>query len=302
MKYLYSINSGRMGKDIKTNMDVIADAGFDAVDFNLCTYCDSKDGPMYGDNWREWAKEAGKIIKDSGLIAGQAHALFEHENQISRDFTIEEPWDIFKRSFEACALIGTKRLIFHPIQRWYRMPEESMRRPILDLNVEWYSKLLPYAHEWGVQLVLENLFDYKHVQRLGNPVFPIAKPEDLVYVVDQLNDPMVRICLDTGHANINKIDIPELIRLYGSRLEALHLNDNFGLIWPVYEDVHMFPGSGFIEWGGVMKALKEVGYSGTLNMEVNGQVAGKDRETAVAMIRGAREVLASMARNYGLDE
>ena len=43
----------------------------------------------------------------------------------------------------------------------------------------------------------------------------------------------------------------------------VHINDNFA-----EDDVHLAPFLGRIDWQQTMKALKEIGYSGSMNLEV----------------------------------
>ena len=44
---------------------------------------------------------------------------------------------------------------------------------------------------------------------------------------------------------------------------GLHLNDNVG----GHIDAHLIPGFGTADWDGVMRALCDIGYSGTFNFE-----------------------------------
>lgn len=46
-------------------------------------------------------------------------------------------------------------------------------------------------------------------------------------------------------------------------LKMVHINDNFA-----EDDVHLAPFLGRIDWQQTMKALKEIGYSGSMNLEV----------------------------------
>lgn len=47
----------------------------------------------------------------------------------------------------------------------------------------------------------------------------------------------------------------------------MHLNDNYGLIRPVFEDLHLFPGYGTLEWKPIFDALRDIRFRGVLNIE-----------------------------------
>lgn len=44
----------------------------------------------------------------------------------------------------------------------------------------------------------------------------------------------------------------------------VHINDNFG-----EDDVHLAPFLGSLPWDDVLRALREVGYAGSMNVEVS---------------------------------
>ena len=50
----------------------------------------------------------------------------------------------------------------------------------------------------------------------------------------------------------------------GRRLRMVHINDNFG-----EDDVHLAPFLGNLPWDDVLRALREVGYAGSMNVEVS---------------------------------
>ena len=284
--------------DLQTCFDTLREAGYRCMDFWLCKYCVGEDAPLAKKDWRQWVRDAAECAAESGLRVGQMHAHWDHPHQIHEDMTYDAPLDIHCQNIEAAAMMGCRRLIFHPIQRWFRMTDPAMRQQVLDINADWFSKLLPAAEQYGVELHLENLFDHKHVQQPGDPVFPFSTAEDLLYVVQKLNHPLVKICLDTGHANINSLDVPQMIRAFGRLLGSLHLNDNYGKIGPIYEDLHLFPGYGRLPWPQIMAALDEIGYADTLNMEPGGELKNLPRPLRAIQYRAALEMVETMQQLY----
>ena len=192
---------------------------------------------------------------------------------------------------EACHILGCRNLVFHPVLYLFRVRGEGMKERLHEWNVQWFRALLPLAEKFDLVIELENMFDYRHVQLPGDPAFPYTSAEDMLALCDRLNSDRVRICLDTGHANIAGQDVPAMIRRYGNRLAVLHLNDNFGKIEPVFEDLHLFPGYGLLDWEAIFSALHEIRYDGTVNMEPVAQLDRMPPELRVLQLRTALEIL-----------
>ena len=80
------------------------------------------------------------------------------------------------------------------------------------------------------------------------------------------------ICLDVGHAQLESNAV-RVARLMGSRVVNAHIHDNYG-----QEDEHLLPFEGIIDFSGVIKVLKEVGYTGVLTYESYCSEVSKYRE------------------------
>lgn len=110
----------------------------------------------------------------------------------------------------------------------------------------------------------------------------------------------VGLCLDTGHANIEAQDVPVMIRTLGHALKTVHLNDNYGRIGPIYEDLHLFPGYGSLNWPELLRALREVGFRGAINMEPIAELPKSTPAVRLLQLRAAgavlREYLAEIAQ------
>jgi sugar phosphate isomerase/epimerase len=123
------------------------------------------------------------------------------------------------------------------------------------MNAEAISQLAQDAASAGITLMVENL------DRM------FAGVEDLRAVLDAV--PEVLFHLDVGHANLNlgrdaKNRTKDLLDAFGDRLAHVHLSDNRG----GSEDLHLPLGAGTVDWRSAIKALKDVGYDGTVTLEV----------------------------------
>ncbi len=270
-------------------MQTIRDAGFDGLDFPISAYSRPLDSPLRQENWRSWVRSVRDYSEEIGLPVLQAHASWEQT--VAEDFHYEPPYEIYTRTMEACHMLGCRKLIFHPVLYLFRCPERTAHERLHEWNERWFRELLPLAEQFDIVIQIENTFDYRHVQLPGDPAMPYTRAEDMLELAHRLDSARVQICLDTGHANIEKQNVPEMIRKYGNLLGSLHLNDNFGRISPVFEDLHLFPGYGRINWDAVFAALHEMNYGGTINMEPVAELDRLPRELRVLQLSTAREIL-----------
>ena len=70
------------------------------------------------------------------------------------------------------------------------------------------------------------------------------------------------------------------------------------LTYPIYEDIHQFPGTCNLNWEEIFKALKETGCGASLNMELSAKLAKQPRPIQVLRYVNGREVLTLMAKIY----
>ena len=274
-------------------MRLVKDAGFDSLDFPFSAYSSAPDAPLNGENWREWVREVRRISERLALPITQAHATWQQA--IPADFHYEPPQEVYFRTMEACQTVGCRNLIFHPLRQSERVDSPAMRRRIHDWNIRWFHDLLPAAEQYGIVINLENTFDSHHVQQPGDLPYPYTTAQDMLDLMHDIGSMRVQLCLDTGHANISGQDIPSMIRAFRSDLATVHLNDNYGYITPVYEDLHLFPGYGRIAWEPIFAALREVNFKGVLNIEPIGDLKHLPREVCLIQLRAAAETLSLLS-------
>ncbi len=80
-----------------------------------------------------------------------------------------------------------------------------------------------------------------------------------------MNHPLVGICWDTGHAQVSGHDQRAAIESLGSRLKALHIQENDG-----GSDDHLLPFATVrngVKWHDVAQALGAIGYGGAFVFE-----------------------------------
>lgn len=288
----------------KTSLDEALEcvhaSGIRCLDFPLSVFSRPADSPLKSDSWLTWTETLKAKLDSMGFRVTQAHASWEQK--IPSDMHFESPFGVYARTIIACRILGCRKLVFHAPLYFQPIVDEDIRAKVDAWNVRWFKELLPVLEENGVAAELENTFDYRHVQRPGDPGFTYTAAEHMLSLVDAIDSPWVKICLDTGHANIAGQDPAQMIHAYGNKLEVLHLNDNFGFIQPVYEDLHLFPGNGNLNWQSIFEALHEEGFQGIFNLEPVGSLPELSLELRTIQFRAARETLKSLARAAGFED
>lgn len=149
--------------------------------------------------------------------------------------------------------IGIKNAVLHcdslATEGEYASEEISAR------NLEKLLEIQPTVKKLGLRVCLENLTRC------------CRSADDINWLIDRLDEDCFGICLDTGHLNLCEQSQRDFIMKAGRRLHALHIADNEGKA-----DQHMMPyGKGNVDFGCVIRALREVGYNGLFNLEIPGE-------------------------------
>ena len=165
--------------------------------------------------------------------------------------------------------------------------------------VESIEKLIPYAEEYGVHLVMEN--HYKD----GRWIYPeFAQSIDIFEeIVNSIHSPWFGINYDPSNALVSGQDPIEVLRKFKRRILTMHASDRHLKSGYSLEDLkkytgvgypesleHGVVGTGLIDYDSVFGILKEIDFNGWISIEdgVNGNMdlvrsvsflAGKIRRT-----------------------
>jgi hydroxypyruvate isomerase len=126
----------------------------------------------------------------------------------------------------------------------------------------------------GVVFCLENLNTL-----VDHPGVPLARAKDTLALVEAVGHPNVRMMLDLYHAQIGEGNLIELLRRCGDAIGEIQIADVPG---------RCEPGTGEINYPAIARALREIGFSGTVGLEAwasRADVAGS--EVALAAFRHA---------------
>ena len=114
----------------------------------------------------------------------------------------------------------------------------------------------------GVHVLIENWPD-AHAPAPNTRAFP-STADDLLMFLDFLGHPLLGACWDTGHGHMNGAEQYETISKLGKRLEAVHIQDNFGEV-----DQHLMPLVGTLDLDEVICGLLDIGFEGTFTFEAD---------------------------------
>lgn len=158
--------------------------------------------------------------------------------------------------------LGDRGLPVQPVQvvtgaMWLKA-QETLRR-VCDL-----------AEAEGVTFSLENLN-----LPVDHPGTPFGRAEDTIALVSAINHPRLVLNLDLYHAQIGEGNLIELCRKALPWIGEIQVADVPG---------RCEPGTGEVNWPGIAKALKAMGYSGPIGMEA---WASGDSDVALEAFRTA---------------
>lgn len=146
---------------------------------------------------------------------------------------------------EFAARLGADILVMHLPVRNIESKDSAIPDSIAILKA-----LRPACGDLGVRLAVENLPWPSHTYAFFEALF------------DEFDEDYLGFCYDSGHAILT--GQADLVVRYGDRLIATHLHDNDGS-----DDQHRLPGKGKADWPMIVNAIKQAGYSGTVNLELH---------------------------------
>ena len=259
-------------------IDRISSHGYDCIDYQgfVDVETDFFKSPI--EEFENTLRSQRALIESKGMTVSQAHAPWRTPIK-DRDPHERMLWtEAMKKSIYGTYVLGAPRFVVHPLMPYLDTAEG--KEEVWSLNEAFFAELADYAKEYGVTVCVENL---------PFPAYPLTTVEQVCEIVDKLDRPNLKVCLDAGHASIFfGSDVGAAIRYIGKRLEAVHIHDNMGK-----EDEHLIPGDGIIDWDGYCAALREIGFDGVISLETSAKYGKHPKEEWEA-----REIaLAKIARN-----
>lgn len=192
--------------------------------------------------WGEESKNLQpEMARKIGLQIDNIHAPFDHPNDLWLDNLNGENYlDMLFSCVNDCMHHQIPVAVIH-ITGFSEPPE------ITQIGLERVKRIVDIAENKGVYLAFENLNFLHHLD----------------YIFENIQSEHLGFCYDSGHKNCYHRDA-DCLSLYGNRLLALHIDDNFA-----DQDTHLLPYDGTVNWNRVKEKLKECKGVGYLTLEVD---------------------------------
>lgn len=153
------------------------------------------------------------------------------------------------RCCECAAELGVKKMVLHSCFFPLMPPDDILYRLWSENAAEF---LINLAEKFGITFCIENLLD--------------ITPAIIAGILKEANGhPLLRACLDAGHANLSRTGQKEWNGVLSPWLSHFHLSDNGG----IYDD-HLALGDGTVDWEGFFSSLSPKGGNVDFTVEVNG--------------------------------
>lgn len=158
--------------------------------------------------------------------------------------------DRYRHAIDIAAELGAEKIVFHANfiaaihniayrQDWHRR------------NVDFWGALATYAQRNAVQITVENMWEFD--------------PDIIIDVLEEVNHPSLRACLDVGHAHLFGPDYPFAVWLarFEPWLTHTHNNNTYGKL-----DTHNALGDGIIDYDAILDGIRELDEQPTFTLEM----------------------------------
>lgn len=220
-------------------------------------------------------------LEDLGVqMSLHHHAIYRPNFQhfVERDIFYENFRKYLKAAVEFIHAVGGNLVTFHPPQFDRNDPDQpyddmAMRTKAIDAFDDVVRELGDFAGEMGMRLGIEAICF--GAPCLGGSVFRST---------DQLNDFMcsqgfpssVGLQVDATHFHHPGDNLNEILLMWSEKLYDVHTSDAIVHQWKnkkhycetLLDEIHRPVGQGTIDFPGVVRTLKRIGYDGWLTLEI----------------------------------
>lgn len=229
---------------------------FDALDKNiefLTAHNLDVEVMMYDTGWirnfpEDQVMAMGKRLAAKGIGVSVHGPLFDlnpgSQDTIIRDYTKFN----FMRALNVSALMKAKIVVFHlgfnPLIR------SDYQDLWLETSMQTWKPVVNHAKRSGIIIAIENMF--------------LNAPYLLRRVMQTIDSPHMRVCLDIGHVNVySKVPLEEWMNVLGEYIVKVHINDNDSK-----NDLHLPFGEGNIDYQETYRLLREKNIHAQMTLEM----------------------------------
>jgi sugar phosphate isomerase/epimerase len=178
-------------------------------------------GPLLDGAWREKVSEIKAALKGfTGTLS--LHGPYDNLDPGAWDPQVASISRArYLHAMQIADMLGARIIVFH-CWYWPTLQYHGGVSRWAERRIPAWQDLARSAEKFGVTLVLENVWE--------------PNPQAQITVIDAVNSPALKACLDTGHANMTgATPLPQWIEQLGPRLVYVHSHNNSGASddhWP----------------------------------------------------------------------
>ena len=253
-------------KEILEGADIAVSLGFDSL--RLEVYCDSEYEAYTKQNIKAIRQHYEKlgICSDYFVACAPRNKLaamdktrrseglkdFERITEITQEFGLADTVSLVCGAPDEAVVSFLKTYPGAP-PHMLILPEQLGWAEVWKTYVDTVYQCLRMCQKRGLKLSIEPL-----------PMTVINNTDTYLRLAAEIDSPDLGVVIDASHLHYQRESLPVSIEKVKGQLMAFCVCDNNGL-----EDYHLAPGKGTIDWKPVTKALKKIGYDGTLDLEIN---------------------------------
>ncbi len=241
------------GADIRENLRLAHDAGFDGVELSL-----NETGEVSLDS----TKEEILAIKEYGESLGLefysvASGLYWTYNYTSSNpDNVKKAKEITKKQLEVASWLGCDTILVVPgaVEVAFDRGEVVEYDVAYERALSALRELAPYAEKLGVAIGVENVWNEF-----------LLSPMEMADFIDKVGSDYVGSYFDVG--NVLYIGHPEhWIKILGKRIKKVHFKDYRRAAGDLYGFVDLLAGE--VNWPAVMAKLRDIGYDNWVTAEM----------------------------------
>ncbi len=253
------------GTDLATALRHIAWAGYRHVELaaikGMCEHLRTEGGPDH-------VREVRQLLSENGLEATAIEAATIDRERLEHIFRLAAELGVGLVNIGSGGTTGD---------------EESTKQAIAHIG-----ELARLAGQYGVRLAVK-----PHV---GQAIYNGATA---LRLMDEVREPALGLNFDPSHLFRADEEPPEVARRWGSHIITSHFRDCASREQRVGPPETQIPGRGIVDLPATLRAMRETGYAGPLNLEVIGAV-GYELGRAMGVAAEARGYLHRCLQEVGV--
>lgn len=172
-------------------------------------------------------------------------------NPVSKDPKIKQvSIERYQLSFDVAKELNATTIVFHSDFVPFGRSKEHYIKKLILKDIEFWQTFIRQFEDAGITAVIENVYD--------------PSPDVIKSIIEGVNSPNLKCCLDTGHANIiSDLSLCEWLKLFGDKLHHIHAHNNS----KEYDEHNGF-NDGTIDFKKLFTCLKDLNINPNIVIEV----------------------------------